>query len=76
MSKAYRQTPVWEIPNVRAILVQRWTDVFDVAPVLIQHLPTVMSCVRRAHTVTLLKHEALNQCWPDMGPTSQTVCQH
>ena len=22
-----------------------------------------------------LKHEALNQCWPNMGPASQTVCQ-
>ena len=68
---APRPTPVWGIPNVCAILRRRPSTNPTCA-----HGYQVMSSVCRAHTVSRLKHEALNQCWPNMGPASQTVCQH
>ena len=53
-------------------LAQRWSSTNPTCAYGYQ----VMSCVCRAHTVSRLKHEALNQCWPNMGPASQTVCKH
>ena len=36
-----RQTPVWQIPKVRAILIQCWPTSFDVGTPLIQHVLNV-----------------------------------
>ena len=68
-----RQTPVWQIPKVGAILIQCWPTIFDVGTPLIQHVLNVvhLSCLYHHRA-----HQALTRCWLNIGPASQTVGQH
>ena len=69
-----RQTTVWQISKVCAVLVQHIRRRLSTDPTCAYTTGDVLR-LPGSHRLRL-KHEALNLCRPNMGPASQMLCQH